>query len=109
MVHGPARRVIINLMFIHSALFEIKPEEVAKYRKDSKVWAAYAKKAKGFVAYHTMERLDFKNQYASVYEWDTKADHDRFMNNYHDWLVGKSKAKVKVIGYFNLRAVDRVK
>lgn len=96
-------------MFIHSALFEIQAEEVAKYRKDSKVWASYAKKAKGFVAYHTMQRLDFKNQYASVYEWDTKTDHDSFMNKYHDWLVAKSKARVKVLGYFNLKAVDRVR
>ena len=96
-------------MFIHSALFEIEPEEAAKYRKDSKIWAGYAKKAKGFVAYHTMQRFDFKNQYASVYEWDTKADHDSFMNKYHDWLVAKSKAKVKVLGYFNLKALDRVR
>lgn len=96
-------------MFIHSALFEIQPEEVAKYRKDSKIWASHAKKAKGFVAYHTMQRLDLKNQYASVYEWDTKADHDRFMNKYHDRLVAKSKARVKVLGYFNLKAIDRVR
>jgi len=96
-------------MFIHSALFEIEAGEVGKYRKDSKMWAAYAKKAKGFVAYHTMERLDFKNQYASVYEWKTKADHDSFMNKYHDWLVARSKARVKVLGYFNLKAVDRVR
>lgn len=95
-------------MFIHSVLFEIEPEEIAKYRKDSKIWAGHAKKAKGFVAYYTMQCLDFKNQYASVYEWDTKADHDRFMNKCHDWLVAKSKAKVKVLGYFNLKAIDRV-
>ncbi|MCM8796475.1 MAG: hypothetical protein NC923_01110 [Candidatus Omnitrophica bacterium] len=96
-------------MFIHSALFEIKPKEVAQYRKDSKMWASYAKKAKGFIAYYTMKRYDFKNQYASVYEWVSKKHHDTFMNKYHDWLVSKSKAKVKVLGYYNLRAVDIVR
>jgi heme-degrading monooxygenase HmoA len=96
-------------MFIHSALFEIQPKEVPQYRKDSLIWASYARKAKGFIAYYTMKRLDFKNQYASVYEWKTKANHDRFMNKYHDWLVGKSKAKVKILGYFNLKKVDRIK
>jgi hypothetical protein len=96
-------------MFIHTVLFEIKPAEVKKYRDDSKMWAAYAKKAKGFAAYHTMKRLNEKNQYASVYEWKKKQDHDRFMKKYHDWLVAKSKAEVKVLGYYNLTAVDRVK
>jgi len=96
-------------MFIHSALFEIAPKEVPQYRKDSKMWASYARKSKGFVAYYTMKRADFKNQYASVYEWRTKASHDRFMNESHDWLVGKSRAKVKVLGYFNLKNVDRVR
>jgi heme-degrading monooxygenase HmoA len=90
-------------------LFEIQPKEVGKYRKDSKMWAGYAQKAKGFISYHTMKRYDFKNQYASVYEWKSKADHDSFMNKFHDWLVEKSKAKVKVVGYFNLKKIDRVK
>ncbi|MCX5709717.1 MAG: hypothetical protein NT088_03190 [Candidatus Omnitrophica bacterium] len=96
-------------MFIHSVLFEIKPKEVAQYRKDSRMWAAYAKKAKGFIAYYTMKRHGFKDQYASVYEWKAKARHDRFMGKYHDWLVGKSKARVKVLGYFNLSKVDQVR
>ena len=26
--------------------------------------------------------------------------HDAFMKKYHDWLVSKSKAKVKVLGYY---------
>lgn len=96
-------------MFIHSVLFEIEPKEVPAYRKDSKMWAGYAKKAKGFAAYNTMKRFAYKNQYASVYEWKTKQDHDRFMKKYHDWLVGKSKAKVKVVGYYNLKSIDKVK
>jgi len=96
-------------MFIHSVLFEIGLKEVAKYRKDSLMWARYARKAKGFRAYHTMKRLGYKNQYASVYEWDSKQRHDRFMNKFHDWLVGKSRAKVKVLGYFNLKSIDRVR
>ena len=96
-------------MFIHAVLFEVKPKEVFDYRKDSKMWARYAKKAKGFVAYHTMQRFDFKNQYASIYEWKTKIDHGRFMRKFHDWLVTKSKARVKVIGYYNLQAIDRIK
>ncbi len=96
-------------MFIHSVLFEIKPGQVLLYREDSKMWAGFARKAKGFVAYHTMKRFDHNNQYASVYEWKTKKDHDRFMGKFHDWLVGKSKAKVKVVGYYNLKSIDKVR
>jgi quinol monooxygenase YgiN len=96
-------------MFIHSVLFEIKPREVADYRKDSKMWARYARKAKGFVAYHTMQRYGHKNQYASVYEWKSKRRHGSFMKKWHDYLVAKSCAKVKVLGYYNLRAIDKVK
>ena len=96
-------------MFIHTVLFEVKPKDVTTYRKDSKMWARHALKAKGFVAYHTMKRLDARNQYASVYEWKTKPDHDRFMRKFHDWLVSKSSARVKVLGYYNLKAIDRLK
>ena len=94
-------------MFIHVVLFEIKPKEVAKYRKDSLMWARYTKKHKGFLSYCTMKCYGFKNQYASVYKWDKKTNHDNFMRKYHDWLVGKSSAKVKVLGYYNLKAVDK--
>lgn len=76
------------------------------YRKDCKMWAGYAKKAKGFLGYFTMKRTGCRNQYASVYEWKATGDHRRFMKQYHDWLVGKSKARVKVLGYYNLKAVD---
>ena len=96
-------------MFIHTVLFEVNPKQVLSYRKDSKMWARYAKKAKGFKYYNTMKRLGYKNQYASVYEWKSKQDHDRFMKKFHDWLVSKSKAKVCVLGYYNLTSLDRLK
>ncbi|OGX18284.1 MAG: hypothetical protein A3K83_05785 [Omnitrophica WOR_2 bacterium RBG_13_44_8b] len=73
------------------------------------MWARQALRAKGFVAYHTMKRMDFKNQYASVYEWKTKLDHDRFMKKFHDWLESKSRARVRVLGYYNLKAIDRLR
>ena len=94
-------------MFIHVVLFQVAAKEVAKYRKDSLMWASFTKKAKGFVAYFTMKRYGYLDQYASVYEWDKKSAHDRFMKKHHDWLVAKSKAKVKVLGYYNLKGIDR--
>lgn len=96
-------------MFIHTVLFEIQPKEVAKYRKDSKMWAGFAKKAKGYIAYFTMKRYGYKNQYTSVYEWKAKKYHDAFMKEFHDWLVSKSSAKVKVLGYYNLKEIDNVR
>lgn len=96
-------------MFIHAVLFEIAPKEVPAYRKDCKMWAGYARKANGFLAYFTAKRADFKNQLLSVYEWKTKQAHKRFMQKYHDWLVSKSKAKVKVLGYYNLKSIDEIR
>jgi hypothetical protein len=96
-------------MFIHTVLFEIKPREVAAYRKDSMMWAGFAKKARGFIAYFTMKRVGFKNQYASIYEWKTKEDNDRFMKKFHDWLEARSKAEVKVLGYYDLKAIDKLR
>jgi hypothetical protein len=96
-------------MFIHAVIFEIEPKEIKDYRKDSKMWAGYAKKAKGFITYYTMKRFGYNHQYASIYEWKAKIDHDRFMDEHHDWLVSKSKARVKVLGYYNLKDIDRVK
>lgn len=96
-------------MFVHVVLFKVMPQEVAAYRKDSRRWASYARRAKGFITYFTMRRFGYPNQYASVYEWQTKASHDRFMAKYHDWLVEQSKAKVKVLGYYNLKAIDTVR
>lgn len=96
-------------MFIHAAVFKISPKEVPAYRRDSKMWARQAAKANGFLGYFTMKRCCLKDQYVSVYEWKTKRDHDRFMNKFHDWLVAKSKARVKVLGYYNLKAIDIIR
>lgn len=96
-------------MFVHAVLFEIKPKEILAYRKDSLMWATYARDSKGFVAYFTMQRQGYKNQYVSVYQWETKADCSRFMRKLHDWLVTKSKAKVKPLGYYNLKMLDMLK
>jgi heme-degrading monooxygenase HmoA len=93
-------------MFIHVVLFVVKSSEVAKYRKDSLMLARHTRKSPGFLAYRTMKRYGAKDQYASVYKWEKKTDHDNFMRKYHDWLVSKSKAKVKVLGYYNLKQVD---
>ena len=96
-------------MFIHAVLFEIKRSEVPYYRRDSIMWARHAKKhSKGFVSYYTMKRADVKNQYLSLYEWKTRNHHDAFMKRFHDFLVSKSKAKVKTLGYYNLKALDLV-
>lgn len=94
-------------MFIHCVLFEIEPEEVAKYRRDSLMWARYARKYKGFVSYFTMQRIGYRNQYASLYQWKIKQDHDKFMQDLHDTLVKKSRARVKVLGYYNLNKIDK--
>jgi len=42
-------------MFIHAVLFEIKPKEVKDYRKDSIMWARYAKKTLG---YYNLKAID---------------------------------------------------
>ncbi len=89
-------------MFVHLVLFEINPSQVTAYRKDCRMWAAYAKKANGFVSCLTVKRHGYKGQYASVYVWKNKRCHDLFMGRFHDWLVKKSRAKVNVLGYFNL-------
>jgi heme-degrading monooxygenase HmoA len=95
-------------MFIHAVLFEIKPKEVKDYRKDSIMWANFAKKeSKGFISYFTMKRVGEKNQYVSVYKWKTRDHHNTFMKKFHDFLVSKSKAKVKTLGYYNLKAIDQ--
>lgn len=96
-------------MFIHTVLFEVAPGEVRDYRQDSKLWASYAIRAKGFIAYFTMKRSGFKNQYASVYEWRSEKDHDRFMDKFHERLVSQSQAKVKVLGYYQLKTIDKIR
>ena len=59
-------------MFVHAVHFRVMPKEVKDYRKDSLMWARYARKYKGFLGYHTMERLGHKNQFVSVYQWKAK-------------------------------------
>ncbi|MDP2921315.1 MAG: hypothetical protein Q8O12_02950 [Candidatus Omnitrophota bacterium] len=96
-------------MFIHAVLFEIKLKEVKGYRKDSIMWAKHARlHSKGFISYHTMERVDVKNQYVSIYKWKTRNHHDEFMKEFHDFLVSESKARVKTLGYYNLKLLDKV-
>lgn len=94
-------------MFVHAVLFEVKPKELKKYRTDSLMWARYAKKYRGFIAYFTVKRLGYKNQYASIYQWQAKKGHDEFMKDLHEELVCRSKAQVKVLGYYNLKVIDK--
>ena len=95
-------------MFIHAVLFEIKPKELPVYRKDSKMWAGYAKKARGFICCLVMRRINAKNHYLSLYQWKTRADHDRFTKKYHDWLAGKSRSKVRLLDRLNLKSMDEI-
>jgi hypothetical protein len=95
-------------MFIHLVLFAVQPKEVVKYRKDSLMWAKVACRQKGFLGYYTFRRLRHKGQYVSLYQWKAKVCHQRFMDRYHEWLVSCSRAKVKVLGYYNLQALDKV-
>jgi heme-degrading monooxygenase HmoA len=94
------------MIFIHAVFFEIEKREVSKYRKDSLMWAGYAKRAKGFISYSTFKRYDYKNQYVSVYRWDKKSSNDAFMRKFHGYLVKKSKARVKPLGYYDIKAID---
>lgn len=91
-------------MFTHAVLFRIDKSQLKKYYRDCRMWARYAAKTEGFISYSTMKRVDFKGQYASVYSWKAKKYHDRFMEKFHDWLVSKSYAKVKVLGCYNLKS-----
>ena len=93
-------------MFTHAVLFQVSSTQLPLYRRDCRVWARYARRVKGFIAYSTLKRVDYKDQYASVYVWEKKIYHDRFMKEFHDWLVAKSHAKVKVLGYYNLSSID---
>lgn len=95
-------------MFIHAVLFEIAPKELPAYRRDCKTWAGHASKAKGFIDFFIMKRAGYKNQYASVYEWKTKSDCERFMKKFHDWLASKSKSKVKLLERYNLNSILRI-
>ena len=96
-------------MFMHAVHFKVQPKEAVPYRKDSLMWARYAGKYKGFLGYYTMRRHGHKNQFVSLYQWKAKKYCDCFMQELHGSLVSKSKAKVKVLGYYNLTAIDKVK
>ena len=69
------------------------------------MWAKQAGKARGFLKYLTVKRVDSFNQYASVYQWKSKVYHDRFMRNWHDKLVAKSRCPVEVLGYYNFKVI----
>lgn len=96
-------------MFTHAVLFEIKPKFVKAYIDDCKMWSGEARKAAGFIRYRTLKRVNQKNQYASVYYWEDKRSHFKFMKKNHDDLVKKSKAKVKVLGYYNFSTIDEIR
>lgn len=97
----------IGAGFTHMVLFKIKPQDVRIYKKDCRMWARYAGKAKGFLRYLTVKRVNAKNQFASVYKWKTKAHHERFMKVWHDRLVEKSHCPVVVLGYYNFKAIQK--
>lgn len=96
-------------MFIHSVLFEIKPKEVAKYYKDNRMWAACARKAKGFIVFLAMKRAGYKNQYISVYKWKTFRDYDRFTKKFHDALAQKSKSKITLLDRYNFNGIQDIR
>jgi len=91
----------IGAGFIHMVIFQIKPQYVRTYKKDCRMWARYAGRARGFLKYSTVKRVNAKNQYASVYQWESKIYHSRFMKAWHDKLVDRSHCPVKVVGYYN--------
>ncbi len=95
-------------MFTHAVLFEIAPKFVKMYIKDCKMWAREARKALGFISYQTVKRIGHKNQYASIYSWRNKSNHSDFMNKNHEDLVSRSKAPVKVLGYYNFDTIGKV-
>lgn len=96
-------------MFIHSVLFEIKPRNLAGYYRDNRMWASCARKHKGFLAFYAMKRQGHKNEYLSVYKWNTIAEYKRFMRKSHDLLAAKSRSKVKFLGYFNMKLINQIK
>lgn len=95
-------------MFIHAVLFKIKPKFAKTYIKDCKMWASEAKKAAGVINYKTIKRVNQRNQFASVYCWKSQRNHVKFMKANHEALVKRSKAPVKVLGYFNFKTIDEI-
>lgn len=92
-------------MFIHKVVFRIAAKHVPAYRRDCRLWLREASKHPGFVRGVTLERVDRKGQYASLYIWKSRADHDRFMKKHHDRLVALSKCPVRVVDYFNYASI----
>ena len=92
-------------MFIHKVLFKIKKKDVSTYLKDCKLWAREAARHPGFLASHTLERTNEKDQYASTYFWKNETQHTRFMKKHHDRLVSLSKCPVTVLGYYNFKTL----
>ncbi len=90
-------------MFIHMVLFRIQKRHVPVYKKDCRMWESEARRHKGFLACHTLQRVDDNGQYASFYMWRAHKDHTRFMNKHHDRLMSSSHCPVKVLGYYNLK------
>ncbi|MGH7198435.1 MAG: hypothetical protein ACREH5_06840 [Candidatus Omnitrophota bacterium] len=90
-------------MFIHIVLFRIRKAKVPLYVADCRLWAREAARHRGFLGYHTLFRVNEKDQVASFYMWRSEKDHIRFMKKHHDRLVGLSKCPVKVLGYYNFK------
>lgn len=92
-------------MFIHCVLFRIQKKHVPVYKRDCKIWEKQAKKQAGLIGYHTLQRTDEPDQYASFYLWKDQKHHRRFMKKHHDRLVSLSRCPVKVLGYYNFKTV----
>lgn len=92
-------------MYAHMVLFQIKLQNIKIYKRDCRMWARQARKARGFLKYLTVKRVNVPSQYASVYQWRSKVYHDRFMRIWHDKLVAKSLCPVKVLGYYNFEVI----
>lgn len=94
-------------MFVHAVHFHVAKRHADAYKKDCRMWAAYAKRYPGFRACYTFKREGYKDEYVSIYMWDSKKDNDRFMRELHDQLVEESKAVVRPKGYYNLCQIYR--
>jgi len=93
-------------VFVHLVLFKIKKKNVKIYRADCRLWHREAKRAKGFLYYHTFARTNAPDQYASCYFWKTERTHRAFMKKNHDRLVSLSHCPVEVVDYVNFKTID---
>jgi hypothetical protein len=92
-------------VFIHCVLFRIKKKNVPVYKRDCRIWEKEAARHGGFLGYHTLQRTNEKNQYASFYMWKGESHHRRFMKRHHDRLVSLSRCPVEVLGYYNYKTL----